>query len=53
MYAVVRENTFETTKIAQAGPQFAEFQSIHFSQPGYAGTMVIDMGEGRQLTVNL
>lgn len=53
MYAIVRENTFDAAKLARAGEQLAEFQDIHSSQPGYSGTLVIDLGEGRQLAVNL
>lgn len=53
MYAIVRENAFDPAKLAQAGDQLAEFQDLHSRQPGYSGTIVIDLGEGRQLAVNL
>lgn len=53
MYAIVRENTFEQAKLAQGEKHFAEFQELHAQQPGYSGTIVIDAGEGRQLSVNL
>ena len=53
MYAVVRENTYDPTKLAQGSEQFAEFQALHASQPGYRGTIVVDAGNGRHLIVNL
>lgn len=53
MYAVVRDNTYDLTKLAQGHEQLAEFQALHAGQPGYRGTIVVDAGEGRWLTVNL
>jgi hypothetical protein len=53
MYAIVRENTFDPSKLVQADEQLAEFQEVHSQQPGYSRTLVIDLGQGRQLTVNL
>lgn len=53
MYAIVRENRFDPAKLARGERQFAEFQKVHSQQPGYAGTIVVDTGQGRQLSVNL
>ena len=53
MYAIVRENTFDPITLRDAGPALDEFQEIHDSQPGYRGTLVVDAGDGRSLTVNL
>jgi hypothetical protein len=53
LYAIVRENTYDPTKLAQGGEQFAEFQALHASQPGYRGTIIVDASNGRQLIVNL
>jgi hypothetical protein len=53
MYAIIRENTFDPEKIAENQAQIAEFQKVHAEQPGYSGTLVVDLGEGRQLSVNL
>jgi hypothetical protein len=53
MHAIVRENTFDPAKLANAAAQLAEFQDLHSHQPGYAGTIVIDAGKGRQLAINL
>ncbi len=53
MYAIVRENTFDTAKLAQGANAMAEFQELHAQQPGYTGTIVVDAGDGRQLSINL
>ena len=53
MYAIVRENTYDPAKRAQSRQQFAEFQALHARQPGYRGTIVVNAGNGRELTVNL
>ncbi len=53
MYAIVRENTFDPVRLAEAQEQLREFQALHSRQPGYSGTIVIDAGAGRQLSVNL
>jgi hypothetical protein len=33
--------------------QFKEFQALHVRQPGYAGTFVIDAGDGLMFTVTM
>ena len=53
MYAIVRENRFDVDKVARGEEQLAEFQEIHAQQPGYGGTIVVDAGEGLQLSINL
>jgi len=53
MYAIVRENNYDPAKLREGGAALAEFQEIHARQPGYRGTLVIDAGDGRSLTVNL
>lgn len=53
MYAIVRDATYDTSRLAQGGAQLEEFQAIHAHQPGYAGTIVVDLGNGRRLSVNL
>lgn len=53
MYAIVRQNTFDPAKLAQSEQQLAEFQELHARQPGYRGSVVLDIGESRWLTVNL
>ena len=53
MYAIVRDNLYDSAKLAQGGDQLAEFQALHARQPGYRGTIVVDAGNGRWLAVNL
>ena len=53
MYAIIRKNTYDPGKLAQAGPALAEFQALHAAQPGYAGSIDVDTGQGQRLIVNL
>ena len=53
MYAVVRDNTFDPEKLAQGGGNVAEFQNAHATRPGYRGSVVVDVGAGRQITLTL
>jgi hypothetical protein len=53
MYAIFRKNTYDPGKLAQAGPALAEFQALHAAQPGYAGSIDVDAGQGQRLIVNL
>ncbi len=53
MYAIVRETIYDPTKLIRGGDRLAEFQALHARQPGYKGSIVVDAGNGRWLTVNL
>jgi len=53
MYAIVRETTYDAAALEQGQAQLDEFQALHASQDGYAGTVVVELAEGRWLTVNL
>ena len=53
MYAIIRKNTYDPGKLAQAGPALAELQALHAAQPGYAGSIDVDTGHGQRLIVNL
>ncbi len=53
MFAIIRKNTYDPTKLAHAGPALAEFQALHAAQPGYAGSIDIDVGDGQRIVVNL
>jgi hypothetical protein len=52
MYAVVRLNSFDPIKLA-ASPALEQFDQIHRAQPGYVGTIVVDLQAGRRLVLNL
>jgi hypothetical protein len=53
MYAIIRKNPYDPGKLAQAGPALAEFQALHAAQPGYAGSIEVDTGQGQRIIVNL
>jgi len=53
MYAIVRDASYDGARLAQGAAQLDEFQAIHARQPGYQGTIVVDIGNGRRITVNL
>ena len=52
MFAIVRLNSFDQIKLA-ASPALEQFDQIHRRQPGYVGTMVVDLQAGRRLVLNL
>jgi hypothetical protein len=53
MYAVARINTFDPEKLATAGEDLDNFNAAHAAQPGYQGSVVVDLQPGRQLVLNL
>lgn len=53
MYAVARLNSFDPNKLAVSGDRLEEFDQVHRDQPGYAGTVVVDLQAGRRLVLNL
>ena len=53
MYAIIRKNAYDPAKLAHARPALAEFQDLHAAQPGYAGTIDVDAGDGQRFIVNL
>ena len=53
MYAIIRKNAYDPAKLAHAGPALAEFQDLHAAQPGYAGSIDVDAGDGQRIIINL
>ena len=53
LYAVVRDNQYDPSKLAQGQAGLDEFQALHDRQPGSLGTLVIDAGNNRWITVNV
>ena len=53
MYAVLRLNSFDPVKLAVSADGLEEFDKIHAAQPGYVGSVVVDLGEGRRFVLNL
>jgi hypothetical protein len=52
MFAIVRLNSFDQNKLA-ASSALEQFDQIHRAQPGYVGTIVVDLQAGRRLVLNL
>jgi hypothetical protein len=53
MYAVVRDNQYDPAKLAQGQAQLEQFQGLHDRQPGALGTLIVDAGNDRWITINL
>ena len=53
MFAVVREATYDSDKKVRGSKQVEEFARIRAQQPGYRGTVTVDAGSGRTLTIAL
>jgi hypothetical protein len=53
MYAVLRLNSFDPDKLAASGERLEEFDKVHAAQPGYIGSVVVDLGKGRRFVLNL
>lgn len=53
MHAVVRVNEWDAAKLAAGQEDVAEFERIHAEQPGFLGSLVVDLGDNRHATVNL
>ncbi len=53
MYAVFRETYYPLDMKIQETEAFKDFQDKHAKQPGYIGTIVTNVDEGRHLTITL
>ena len=53
MYAVLRLNSFDPAKLAVSADLLEEFDKIHAAQPGYVGSVVVELGAGRRFALNL
>src|SRR6185503_10618990 len=53
MFASVRETTFDPDKLRRGQAQMEEFVALRGRQPGFAGVVTVDAGDGRMLTVTL
>lgn len=53
MYAVIRETTYPVDMALPDRPEFTAFQDAHAALPGYRGTLVTHLGNGRYVTVTL
>lgn len=53
MYAVFRETSYPPTVSIQETAGFRELERLHAERPGYRGTVVVAVGDGRHLTMTL
>lgn len=53
MYAVLRINSFDLGKLASSSQTLDAFDKVHSAQPGYVGSVVVDLGHGRRFALNL
>ena len=53
MHAILRLNTYDSEKTAAAADAITEFDRLHAAQPGFEGSVGVDLGEGRRFTLNL
>lgn len=53
MYAVFRETNYAPGEPITESEEFRQFQDEHAHRPGYKGTIVAEVGDGRYLTLTL
>jgi hypothetical protein len=53
MYAIARINSFDEARLAAADESLSGFDKLHAAQPGFLGSVVVDLMNGRRLVVNL
>lgn len=53
MYAVIRVNRLDPAKAIADADALREFDELHSEQPGFLGSIVVDLDGGRQAVVNL
>jgi hypothetical protein len=53
LFAIVRLNTFDLDRLANAPQDVEEFDALHAGQPGYVGSLVVDLTQGRRIVINL
>lgn len=53
MYVVIRESTLRPEAQGQYAAALKEFAAIRAKQPGHRGTVAVDAGDGRRLSVAL
>jgi hypothetical protein len=53
VHAIVRINSFNSPSLVAARRDVEAFNRLHARQPGYVGTLSVDLGEDRRLLVNL
>ena len=52
-FAIARLNSFDDRRLAASRAKLAGFDRLHASQPGYAGSLTIELDDSTRLTINL
>ncbi|MEA5455047.1 hypothetical protein SPF06_09985 [Sinomonas sp. JGH33] len=50
---MLRINSFDEAKLAEAQENLREFDRLHAAQPGFLGNLTVDLGGGRRFVLNL
>jgi hypothetical protein len=53
VYAIVRKNTYDPAKLDSGREQLAKFDELHAQQPGFRGTITVDVGDTSKVLINL
>lgn len=53
MVAVVRRSSYDPEALTGGAAEMTRFERVHAAQPGYAGNVVVDLGEGERIVVTL
>jgi len=53
VYAIVRKNTYDPVKLDRGREEMAKFDELHAEQPGFRGTITIDVGQNSHVLINL
>jgi Antibiotic biosynthesis monooxygenase len=53
MYAILRVNAFDPERLAASADKLQEFDRIHSAQPGFLGTVSVDLEDGRRFLMNI
>lgn len=53
MYAVIRVNSLDPVKVAEAAAELRWLDELHGEQPGFLGSIVVDLDGDRQVIVNV
>jgi hypothetical protein len=51
MYAVLRVNSVMPDPSPTSVAQMEEFDRLHGAQPGFRGTVTVDLGDGRRFLI--
>ncbi len=53
MYAIVRELHYDAAKLRRGAEAVGEFQRLHAAQPGYRGSLSVELAPGHRIVLNL